>query len=509
MALRDYLGRLVQRSGLLREHSAPELVGPRSMQADTGSVIEPGELGVILRQSERPGYGHARRYVELAERMEETYLHYSGVISTRKRQVSQIPIVIEPATDAAQDVADAELVRQFVGRDEFPSEVIDLLDAIAKSYAVCEIIWETSERQWMPVRLEHRLPQWFDFDRETGKRLMLHDWHDGGLTELAPYKYVCHKGAAKSGLPVRSGLARPAAWAWMAQQYTISNWMRFCEAYGQPIRIGKYGPHASPEDRRTLWRALRSLATDAAAMLPEGMSIEFDGDQQAAARAEIFENLAQYTNRQVSIAVLGQTLTTESGDSGSYALGQVHNLVRADIEQADARLLSATLQRDIVVPMITLNHGQRDRYPKVVVKREQAQDAKMIADALAILVPLGLRVRQDEVRRILALSPPDDDDEVLTAPASIAPQPAAARLAMARTSQQQVDEDEALARYIDDDWQRLTQPMIQPILDAAADAASYDDLRSAFPDVLADMDDAAISTLLARLSFSAHVSEAL
>ena len=60
----------------------------------------------------------------------------------------------------------------------------DLLDAMGKGYSVAEIDWETSERDWMPKRLVHRLPQWFDFDRDAGELLLLRK--DDGWSRCSP-----------------------------------------------------------------------------------------------------------------------------------------------------------------------------------------------------------------------------------------------------------------------------------------------------------------------------------
>ena len=84
-------------------------------------------------------------------------------------------------------------------------------------------------------------------------------------------------------------------------------------------------------------RAISQIGTDADAMLPEGMTIESVADQAASARSEVYSNLLAYLDSKISIAVFGQTLTTQEGSSGSYALGQVHNLIRQDIEHADGR----------------------------------------------------------------------------------------------------------------------------------------------------------------------------
>jgi phage gp29-like protein len=68
--------------------------------------------------------------------------------------------------------------------------------------------------------------------------------------------------------------------------------------------------------------------------------------------------------------VLGQTNTTDAQAGGlGSGQAQVHNEVRGDIERADAKLLAATLNRDLVVPMVILNRGVRDKYPRLKIGR--------------------------------------------------------------------------------------------------------------------------------------------
>ena len=418
----DHRGDPIQKRELTREISGPTITGTRSIWTSALTRdITPARLASILRESEQPGEGAAERYVELAEWMEERDLHYLGVVSTRKRQVAQIGITIEPVSDAPQDVRDADLVRESLDRDDIEDELIDILDAIAKGYSVGEIIWDTSEREWRPVRIEHRLPQWFDYDRITGSRLQMRT-EGGGWMDLPPYKFVTHAPGAKSGLPIRGGLARVAAFGWIAKSYTMRDWIQFAEVYGRPLRLGKYQPGATEAEKSVLYRAVREIGADAAAIIPEGMVIEFVADSAGSAHADMHRELVRYIDSQISIAVLGQTLTTQEGDSGSYALGQVHNLVRQDIERADGRQLAATIRRDLVVPIVTLNHGPRPAYPRVIIERVSDPDLAMLAGSLERLVPLGLRVRAEQIRTMFGLAAPDDDDEVLAAPAP-APMP--------------------------------------------------------------------------------------
>jgi phage gp29-like protein len=74
---------------------------------------------------------------------------------------------------------------------------------------------------------------------------------------------------AKSGLPIRSGIARLATWSWMFKAFTQRDWAIFTQTFGQPVRVGKYPAGATEEDKDTLFRAVANIAGDCAAIIPE------------------------------------------------------------------------------------------------------------------------------------------------------------------------------------------------------------------------------------------------
>ena len=169
--LLDHRGRPIRRRTLTEERAGPSVVGVRSiLSTHPVSGLTPQRLAAMLREAEAPG--GALRYLELAEEMEERDLHYLGVLQTGKRQVAQIGVAVEPASDSASDAANADLVREFFKREAVEDELFDILDAVGKGFSVTEILWETSERQWMPARLAWRDARWFDFDRDTGSQIV-------------------------------------------------------------------------------------------------------------------------------------------------------------------------------------------------------------------------------------------------------------------------------------------------------------------------------------------------
>lgn len=204
--LYDQFNRPIERAVLKAEIAGPTLTGVRSPFAGyPADGLNPSRLASILREADE---GEPLRYFELAEQIEERDLHYAGVLGTRKRSIAQLEITVESASDDKEDVARADVIREWLKRDELQDELFDILDAIGKGWSFTEIVWDTSEGQWRPARLEWRDPRWFRPDRRDGATPMLRT--DEGDVLLPAFKFIVARIRAKSGIPVRSGIARLA-----------------------------------------------------------------------------------------------------------------------------------------------------------------------------------------------------------------------------------------------------------------------------------------------------------
>jgi phage gp29-like protein len=409
--------------------------------------LTPERLTGIMQQAE---FGDPYLYLELAEEMEEKDLHYLAVLGTRKNAVAQLDLIVRAASSGAEDQRAAAMVREMIceGPIQLDSVLFDVLDAVGKGFSATEIMWDTSGREWFPAQLKWRDPRWFAFDWISGEEVLVRTLkgemipvegdaaaaqptHFGGegilsslrggigiqpmTAPLAPYKFVTHFAKAKAGLPIRGGLARAAGWSYLFKNYILKDWVTFAEVFGQPLRVGKYHPGASEKDKQALLSAVSRIGTDAAAIMPESMVIEFTEAHQNGG-SELYQNFCQYLDAQVSKAVLGQTLTTEMPPSGgSRAAAQVHEGVRRDIMNADARRLAATLARDLVRPIVELNMGPQRQYPKIELGLPDDSDVKVFAEIVAMLADRGLRVGQKTILDKLGIAEAAEGEAVLGA----------------------------------------------------------------------------------------------
>jgi len=484
--LYDHNGRKVELKLLQDELAAPSLTGIRTLWNETvASGLTPGRLTTLLRAA---ADGDPLEYLTLAEEMEERDAHYASVLGTRKRALSGLEVQVEATSDAAREVEQADAVRALTAAPAFCFLVEDLLDSLGKGFSVVELVWQRSATRWQP-RFEHRDPRWFRFDRTTGREVRLLDERNAleGV-ELPPYKFVVHTHRLKSGVPIRGGLAFLACWAYLFKAYTVKDWMAFLETFGMPVRVGKYGDRASKDDIAVLVRAVANIGTDAGAVLPESMQIEFPEAGGKQGSVNVYDTMAQWLDRQVSKAVLGQTMTSDDG--ASLAQAKVHNDVRIDILKADARQVAATLNRDLVRPFIDLNFGPPadGLYPVLTLPVPEPEDIAGLVAALKELVPLGLKVEASVIRDKLGLPDPEEGAELLgvvVAPAQ-GPGPALNRAVNqehtdgqgpARTGTDEQDTPDALVARLEAETAPEIAGMVETIRQWAEEADSLQALR--------------------------------
>lgn len=412
--LEDHEGRPVDTATLKEEIAVPTVAGIRSPFRDSvASVLTPSRLAALIRDSTD---GDHESFLVLAEEMEEREPHYRSVMVTRKLAVSGAPVEVAAAGDDAKSIEIADAVRRDIAEAEtFQDLAFDLLDGLGKGFSVCEILWDTTGKSWIPGGYKWRDPRYFTWDRETLSVLRLLDLADpaNGI-ELAPFKFVTHVPKLKSGLPIRGGLARVAAAAYMLKSYTVRDWHTFMDVFGMPLRVGKYGPGASAEELAALKRAVVNIAADAAGIIPESMQIDFETGGTTSGGDKLFQNAAEWWDKQVSKAVLGQTMTSEDG--ASLAQAKVHDGVRLDLAKADAKQLAASINKHLVRAYVDLNFGRQERYPAIQIQIDEPEDLKSAAETIGLLVDKGAPVPVWWVREKFGIPEAQEGDELLSVP---------------------------------------------------------------------------------------------
>ena len=103
----------------------------------------------------------------------------------------------------------------------------------------------------------------------------------------------------------------------------IGDWARFCNIFGMPIREYTYDA-GDEEARRRLIQDARRQGSNAVYIHPKDSDLTLIEAGNKTGSSELYRTFAEYWDSKMSIRILGNTLTTDVGSSGTQALGTVH-----------------------------------------------------------------------------------------------------------------------------------------------------------------------------------------
>jgi phage gp29-like protein len=178
-----------------------------------------------------------------------------------------------------------------------------------------------------------------------------------------------------------------------------------------PVRIAKYEPAATAEEKREMLAMLESLGSHAAGIFSRAVDLQVIEANRGSAGPP-YERLIDFLNREMSKAWLGQTLTTDiTGQSGSIAASRVHEVVRQDILADDIRKEGRTIRRDLLAPLTRLRFGPDVPVPFFGRKSKPPTDPSELAGVIDLAVNrLGIRVPLAWARQSLGIPGGEEDD---------------------------------------------------------------------------------------------------
>lgn len=460
--------------------------------------LTPAKLASILREADQ---GYPARQVEMFRELEEKDAHLLSQWQMRKNAVLDLEWEIQPESDDPRAKKAADFCREIMeGLEDLDDLLLDLLDAVPQGWAMSELTWDVSAGQAV-LAGHRRVPQertrW---DDQGVPRLATDEETVRGI-ELPPYKVVYHRNCARAGQDVRAGVMRTCCWWWLFKNFSIKDWVVFAEVCGMPLRVGTHPTGMGPDDKDAFKQALYGLGSDGVALISEGAKIDFVEAKTTGAGQLVFERLANFCDAAMSKAVLGQTLTTQVGEKGSYAASKTHDLVRKDLRDADAYALAKTLRQQVLRPLTLFNFGPDAPVPVFAFALEEAEDLSAKADTLDKLAALGLPIPQAYVYATWGIPQPVGGEAVLSRPTQLPPGPKVNRTMLNSLSagrgaeimaQAAVDR---LARVSTEDAAQALQGLDADLRQAVLEASSYDDLiqrvgalrPQAGPDLLAEV----------------------
>lgn len=524
----DPYGRPIDTGALTEPQTAKLLNLTRNFQTHPSRGLTPARLAQILEQAEM---GDILLQLELYDDMMEKDGHLFAELTKRQRALLTVDWGIKPPANPSTQEKEAaqELESRLEDMDDLEDVVLGAAAAIGPAFSCQEIEWELVGKDWNVKCIHFRPPTWFTLDRETRSQILLRQPGVIGVP-LNPFGWITHIHRAKPGYLARSGLMRQLVWPYVFKTYAIGDLAEFLEIYGLPLRVGTYPAQATKEEKATLLAAVAALGHDAAGIIPEGMLIDFK--EPATGKQDPFIEMIALMERIESKVVLGGTLTTQAdGKTSTAALGIVHNEVRHDILDSDARQVASTLTRDLVYPLGLLNGLIKDqrRRPRFSFDVQEEEDFQTMAEGLkTVIVDMGLPVPKQWAYEQMRIPQPAEGEDVVQPPApqpspfgvpspfgAPPPGPTRARarfaaLAAAFRGQEghfpdQGELDRALDALDPHELQRQAEAVLAPVIALIHAGRSADQVRAELASRYPDMDSARLETVLARAWFVADL----
>jgi len=340
--------------------------------------------------------------------------HLKAVVDVRKMGVLALPTLIEPADESprAKLIADwvtwmlAEISRDYYDGG-FARDRFNALDAIPFGFAVLEIDWDLKDGWLVPMRLLHRPMRQFKFTWGGDLRLLVSGADLKG-TPLPDKKFLVFTPYGRFENPYGIPAVQSAYFPSKFKTAGMKFWAIFLDKFGSPTIEGKYPAGAKKEEQDKLYEIIAAYQQETGILVPEDFAISLIEARRSGTAN--YEGFIEVCNREISKAILGQNLTTEV-KGGSYAAANIHQMVRRDIQQADAWAEMSLWNDQLIRWAVDFNFAEPRLYPKWRIRVEAAADMRLTLDIVREMLATPLPMSRAEIYEMLHLSPPKDGDD--------------------------------------------------------------------------------------------------
>lgn len=189
----------------------------------------------------------------------------------------------------------------------------------------------------------------------------------------------------------------------------MGDWAQFCQIFGMPIREYTYDA-GDEEARKRLLADARKQGANAVYIHPKDSALNIIESGNKTGSSDLYKNFNEECDTQISIAMLGNTLTTDAKATGTQALGTVHQEEEDEIKEDDEALILSVLNSPRMLNIfsnlgINVQGGEfRFVESKNVDKTVQLQVVTQLAEKL------GLPISDDYLYETFDITKPEDYD---------------------------------------------------------------------------------------------------
>ncbi|EXB32244.1 DUF935 family protein [Acinetobacter sp. 1461402] len=277
---------------------------------------------------------------------------------TRLDALLGAPYRLEP-----NDTPEAELLTQELN-EWFVELATCAHNALFFGYSVQEAIYEQKDTHIGLQWIGEKPMEWFEPKSDGRLIYRAESGYEGEVDQTVKFFLTRRKPSYKQ--PYGKALLASLYWLFFFKQNGFKFWAKFLERFGTPILLGKV-KDGDDEDIQAMNNALLSAHAQSVVSIDAEDDVEVLGVAQGTAGSS-FETFNTEIKRQIQKLILGQTLTSGTDNSGSRALGQIHENVRKDKLKSDIRMITPTIQA-VINALCELNQWSKH---KIIIGDEKS-----------------------------------------------------------------------------------------------------------------------------------------
>lgn len=283
---------------------------------------------------------------------------------------------------------------------DLQSLLSDILEAPLFGFQPIEIIWKYDGQYLVPEKAQAKPQEWFYYTNDNKLA-----YRNVGINEskILPHEKILNPRYESSYInPYGNALLSKCYWPVTFKSGGMRFWVNFTEKYGMPLLIGKYSRGASQEETQKLAEVLANMSEDTTIVTPSDIDISMY-EAARSSSVELYKEMINHCNAEISKAILSQTLTTELS-AGSYAAAQTHFRIRREVIASDIKLIENTINQ--LITYISKFNFKFDEYPRFKLILNESDNSNIV-ERDTKLASAGLKFTKDYWCKTYGFKPED------------------------------------------------------------------------------------------------------
>lgn len=146
------------------------------------------------------------------------------------------------------------------------------------------------------------------------------------------------------------------------KRVAMRSWGIYIEKFGHPFPVFTHPAGIDEGTKKYLEMVIEQIRSETGFRLPKGVELKMI---EAAGRgADVHERLIEFVNKQIRKKIMGQTLTSDQGQKGTQALGNVHyDILQSYLDHLGQDVAEKAVNKQLITRLVDYNHPNVESYP--------------------------------------------------------------------------------------------------------------------------------------------------